>query len=148
MKKSKVLKWLSAVSLTAAILALVGYRYITDWMGDAYDSMQVGYLIVDYMDDNNGSWPRSWEELRPYHERRYSPDGREMHFTQLQERVEVDWSADPNALLRCSQDRDPPFEVVRCKSGRRCGPTYQHEPNRVILEYLKWSQNNIRDNPD
>ncbi len=91
--------------------------------------MDVGYLIVAYLDQNEGAWPTSWEALETVE----GASGQAVDTAWMAERVSVDWDADP-ALIAESEE---PVVVVRCFSGRPPGPNEMHDANNVIWRYLR-----------
>lgn len=80
------------------------------------------------MDEHGGQWPRNWEDLG------IAPNGN------LDQRVEVDWSADPKELLKMPRpDVGPPFRVIYLRNGRSTHFDGR-EPNQMILDFLEARQ--------
>lgn len=138
MKRGK--KIALAVALVAAVIA-VGAIFIVNRVRndvrDAYASEWVAGDIIEYMKSHAGGWPRSWSDLRPIHDRYVSAGKCPWSFEMLQERVVVDWQADPKRLAAMPEiSNAPPFRVVALRSGRQ---TYWQgmEPNRMIHEWLR-----------
>jgi hypothetical protein len=144
--------------LIVVVLAVLGGAGFFVWMfyyahavlgSEAYAVWQTADLIIAYMQQHGDAWPRSWDDLRPL-----APGGRgdvysaerdgvaevgfrpPLDIDRLQEMVEVDWSADVVELARApSREPEPPFRVVRLRSGRRTA-FVGCEPNRLIKAYL------------
>jgi hypothetical protein len=132
------------ILLAAVILALLGgagavyyvYRAIAA-THDAYAVEQVADMAIVYMETHDGAWPRNWEDLRTPYETCINRSSRPWTFEKLRARVDVDWEADP-AQLATAPDTgaEPPFKVIWLRSGRQTH-WRDHEPNRMILDYLR-----------
>jgi hypothetical protein len=42
---------------------------VSERIKDAYTSEWVAGHLIRYMEENEGRWPRNWEELRPIHQK-------------------------------------------------------------------------------
>ena len=144
------------VALTATVLAGVPCYFV--WLlyythlilkPEAYAVWQTADLIIAYMEQHTGAWPRGWEDLRPSRvPRKDGPhiakrDGTfevglmpSVDINRLQQLVEVDWSANVEELKRADwRGGSPPFRVIWLRSGRRTA--FQGcEPNQLIKGYL------------
>ncbi len=102
---------------------------------DCYAVWLAADLVVAHLDHGDGSWPRSWDDLRAAHA--LSQDPVRIPFEDARQRVLIDWQADP-VLLRESLDsgKHPPFRAIWLRDGGR-----HHwgnaEPNRIVREYLR-----------
>jgi hypothetical protein len=116
---------------------------------EAYAVWQTADLVMAYLDQHDGAWPRGWNDLRPitasngegpYAAQRggvievgFRPP---LDIDRLQQLVEVDWSADVAALaLAPSREPEPPFRVIWLRSGRHTA-FEGCEPNRLLKAYL------------
>jgi len=131
--------WLTIVVVVVALAAglAVLVSSIRNEVRDAYASEWVAVHIIQYMVAHDGNWPRGWSDLRPLHEQSVSAGKCPWPFEMLQERVVVDWTADPAKLLCMPEAPDvPPFQVVSLRNGNR---TYWQgmEPNALIHEWLR-----------
>jgi hypothetical protein len=132
------------VAFVRAIIDVPRRAYAVWWTAD---------LVIEYMERNQGAWPRSWEELRPLAEpaggvkESKEPDGRVIvefrpmaSVDVLKHLVEIDWDAAPERLLEeARKGGNPPFRVIYLRDGRTTH--YEgREPNRMILEYLETRQ--------
>jgi hypothetical protein len=144
--------------LVSLVLAPVGVVAFFVWafiyaravlQPEAYAVWQTADLVIAYMDRHGGAWPRGWEDLRPlaadnssepYAAARggavevgFRPP---LDIDRLQQLVDIDWSADVAELAQApSREPEPPFRVVRLRSGRRTA-FEGCEPNRLIKAYL------------
>jgi hypothetical protein len=134
--KTRRVLW--AVTIVGAIL--IGVKWFAWELGetvrDCYAGEWVGGIVVDYMKTNNGVWPRNWEDLRETYEDHAKKMGRPWTFEELQNRVEVDWSADPIRLTEAENGRQkPPFPVISLRSGRTAS-WKGFEPNEMVHRFL------------
>lgn len=107
------------------VVALTG---LPDTVRDSYAQWRVADMVVQYLEWNDGNWPRCWEDLD---EARHVIASN-WPFEDLRARVEIDFAADPEALTNA----DPPVRVIRLVNGKR-----HHwsgaEPNEIIRQYLR-----------
>jgi hypothetical protein len=131
--------------ITAVLLVLLGglgffgyaiWRHAFVTVPNAYAVWNTARHINDYMDIHQGAWPRNWDDLRKTCDgsNRYNPE----HWADLQDRVEVDWTADPR-LLASAPEPTPerlPFRVIWLKNGSRVhwGGV---EPNWLVWVHLQ-----------
>jgi hypothetical protein len=138
------------VSAVAVYLAVVFVQAVLDVPRQAYAVWWTADLVIEYMERHDGAWPRSWEDLRTLAET--APEVTEStdrngstviefrphaSIEELQRRVEVDWGADPDTLLKAPRkESGPPFRVIYLRNGK--STHYEgREPNQMILEYLE-----------
>lgn len=142
-------------TVAASIFAIVGflvfayYQVTQVTVPNAYAVWWTADLVIQHLEKNAGVWPKSWDDLRTTSGHAYKGtastnlDGtltvefraRES-IEELQERVEIDWKADPLELLKTESGKSPPFRVIWLKNGRSTHYSGK-EPNQMILEYLK-----------
>jgi hypothetical protein len=149
------------VVVVTALLALAGFVV---WLGyqvsqvprDAYAMWWTADLVIEHMEKNHGTWPRSWDELRSTSEQAYKgtvSTNRDRiviaefrprdTINELQQRVEVDWNADPKELSKADfKEKSLPFRVIWLRSGKSRHYSGK-EPNQMIFEYLKWKEKQI-----
>ena len=132
--------------LGAIVLALVlvgggiwwAYHISISAIRNSYAVWWVADIVVVHMQQNDGAWPRGWEDLRkPYQTRIERTRDQAWTFEELRGRVEIDWAADPTKLAQATPVKDkPPFRVIWLRDG---SSVYWQgkEPNRMILAYLK-----------
>lgn len=139
------------VAAAAAFFAYAAYQTTHVIVPNAYAVWWTADLVIDHMERHHGAWPRSWEELRATGEQTYkgtastNRDGTMIaefrpraSIEELQQRVEIDWSANPSELVKAAfKDSGPPFRVIRLRNGKSTHYSGK-EPNEMILEYLKW----------
>ena len=146
-------------STSAVLLGIVGFlayavhQATNVIIPNAYAVWWTADLVIEHMEKNDGAWPRSWDDLRATSEQAYKGtvstnlDGtviaefrpRET-VDELQQRVEIDWTAYPRELVRVDfKEEGPPFRVIWLRNGK--STHYQgKEPNEMVLEYLKWRE--------
>ena len=57
---------------------------------------------------------------------------------ELQQRVQIDWTADPDQLVKADfKQSGPPFRVIWLRNGKSTHYSGK-EPNAMILDFLKW----------
>lgn len=126
--------------MVLALVARTGWfvhKYLTVVVPDSYAVWWVADLVVDYMEHHENRWPSGWDDLLEPYERLAEKSGRPWTFEELQERVDVDWDADPRELARApARHGAAPFRAIWLKDG---GEWYwgAHEPNDIVWSYLK-----------
>ncbi len=134
--KSIILGIAGTLIIAAVALAL----FIRDTVRDAYASEWVAGHVIQYMESHDRSWPTGWEDLRPIHDQHVSNGNCPWSFEMLQDRVVVDWNANPQKLTDMPENDDaPPFNVISLKNGKT---TYWSgmEPNGIIHDWLRDNQ--------
>ncbi len=136
-KGSKIALVIGLVSLSiTAIVVFIVIRIVNDTR-NAYASEWVAGEIIDYMETHGGAWPKDWLDLRPIHDRYVSEGKCPWNFAMFQERVLVDWTADPKRLAAIQdQANTPPFSVITLRNGKRAN-WRNMEPNRMIHDWLR-----------
>lgn len=132
---------LIALSLAIAVgwFALSLFRTIRE-IPEAYAAWDTGTLITTYMDQNDGKWPSSWEDLatvigdgQPMLFSRSDSDGNPIsnaeYIERLRSMVEVDWSFDPFA----DASKSP---VTRIDGGEFRTVWVGAEPNEMVRSYI------------
>ena len=102
---------------------------------DAYAQWGAADMVMHYMDDHGGEWPRDWESLAPYFERN---NGRVSGWTfeVFQSRVFIDFGADPRHLRRLSQaSSDVPFDVIHATS--IWASQFDGGPNEMLYQWFR-----------
>lgn len=135
-----VLIGLSALLLVLMPIGIWLYRVTQVAMPEWYAAWEVGDLIVESIEINDGRWPQGWDDLRAAAASR-SNRGETAHqaFERLPRRVKVDWSVDPEALVRkVMQEGEGSIQVVTRPDGKplEAGWGLGTEPNWKIVQYL------------
>lgn len=142
------------------LLLLAGMGFVV-WFGyqvmqvprNAYAVWWTADLVIEHMEKNGGSWPRSWDELRATSDHAYkgtvstNRDGTMIaefrpreSIDELKRRVEINWSADPKELVKAEfKGTALPFRVIWLRNGRSTHYAGK-EPNDMVLQYLKWKE--------
>ncbi|HAU37543.1 MAG TPA: hypothetical protein DCX07_07465 [Phycisphaerales bacterium] len=133
-----ILTLLLAAVLCAGTFFVIAIRHcLKITVPNAYAVWWVADMVIEHMEANDGAWPSGWNDLRDDYEWCTKKAGRSWTFEELRSRVEVDWSADPSRLLKTApQFQDKPFRVIWLRDGSNAYWA-AHEPNTMILEYLK-----------
>src|SRR5262245_24779604 len=93
------------------------YQFFEFGIDNAYAQWGAGNMVVHFMKDHDGQWPRSWEDLRPYYDAGESRIGGWPYET-FQRRIWIDWTAKPDALAAAAiQSDSPTFNVVAPADG-------------------------------
>ena len=119
--------------VAAICFGIYAFHFSVTISSESYAQWGVALMINDHMRDNNGAWPRSWDDLLPYRDMALGS----CTFEELPSRIGIDFCADPNVLAKAPEpiDSNPPFRVVWLKNGRKVH--YQdQEPNQMIWDYL------------
>ncbi|PHR95215.1 MAG: hypothetical protein COA78_30630 [Blastopirellula sp.] len=97
----------------------------------------VANMCVSHMEANHQQWPANWEDLRDDFEPCLARSGESWEFDDLENRVEVNWNADP-WILTAQQDNPnaeaPQLIWVRSDDEVKF---YGTSPEWIILNYLK-----------
>jgi hypothetical protein len=134
-------RWRRITHVVLILLAVggcwLGYRLyylLATVIPDAYCVWNVAGLVIDYMEDHEGHWPRNWDDLRETYDK---SKNHAWSFVELKERVSVDWTADPAELSKVvPTEGELPFRVIWANSGSNEYWSLR-EPNRLVLDYLK-----------
>lgn len=103
-------------------------------VGDVQALMQMNAIVPTYVEANEFEWPRSWSDLRPTVVDLYGPLADET-LAQLQERVQVNWDLDLQALVGMAPDEDRAgIHTVSLKSGRS---PIQPSPTELLYSRLR-----------
>jgi hypothetical protein len=97
---------------------------------DAYASDWTAIFVIEHLKSTDGEWPRSWDDLRDEYDTMAEPSHYAWSFTELQERVVFDWTADVDQVANA----DPPIGVFRLASGKHV--SFDGDPNVLIRDYL------------
>jgi hypothetical protein len=88
------------------------YHFFEYGIDNAYAQWGAAEMVISFMKENDGRWPKGWEDLRPAFDAGKSRVGG-WTFEKFQNRIWIDWNADPNALEAAArQSGSPTFHVV------------------------------------
>jgi hypothetical protein len=114
------------------IYIVLGFSYGID---DGYALWGASDMVIDYMRTHNGNWPRSWEDLRPQFNANNGRVGG-WSFSHYQDRVAIDFNADPDQLRRKSAaSPQATFRVIWAKWP--FGVTVGDGPNQMLCDYFR-----------
>jgi hypothetical protein len=150
------------IGIVLAVLILLGG--FIGWFGyqviqiptNAYAVWWTADLVIEHMEKHAGAWPRSWEEMQATSDQAYkgttstNRDGTwvaefrpRASIEELQQRVVIDWSANPKELAKANfKTNGPPFRVIWLRNGKSTHYSGK-EPNGMVLEYLKWKDKSV-----
>ena len=112
-----------AILAVAMISLPVAWRELSlDWVDDAYALWGAGDMVVDYMEEHNGQWPKGWDDLRPYFAAGHGRVGG-WSFEEYQRHVTIRWDVDPSALEGCGEYEPPAY----FPGNRREGMVRRHD---------------------
>ncbi len=122
--------------LVAAVLCII-FAIVTTvtQIDDAYAQLGAAEMVMDYLGDNEGSWPSGWEDLRPYFEE-HNGMVTGWSYEKYQQHIYIDFAADPVELRQ--QARSPEqatFDVIHAKGF--LAPHFDPGPNAMLHGYLK-----------
>lgn len=129
------------VAICAVVLTCVLFvKRIIDAPNDAYRNWGMSDLIIAYMNENDGEWPQSWDDLKPVciELRRSGRMSGWDDIESLEQTVNIDFNFDPVAASSAITSRTlkPDFRVIWLKNGSTASFN-GNEPNLRVLNYLK-----------
>jgi hypothetical protein len=140
------------LGVIAASVVMAAAFFAWDWQlrshsRDSAAARQVARMVVAHLEANNGAWPRSWDELRPYHGRAATVVEEPVPFDELSSRVIVDFFAEPEELLRKKQSfGHESFRVIYLRSGwtdepvdPQLVPVEVADANEIVYRYVSAS---------
>jgi hypothetical protein len=105
---------------------VVPNAYATDWASE---------FVVEHLKSTDNQWPRGWHDLRDEYDRLAEPNHYPWPWEELQERITIDWEADPVALAKADPSNSPPFQAIWLTDGSN-SHWEGSEPNLKVLRYL------------
>lgn len=94
-------------------------------------------MVIEHMIANDNQWPTAWEDLRDDYETCVKRSGEPWTFDEIRTRVTIDFSVDGKALFASAETlARPHFRVIWLSDGTD-SHLQSHEPNTMILNYLK-----------
>ena len=80
---------------------------------DGYHQWAAGFMVLEYVEANDGEWPRNWECLEAGFDRRYKGGNYKISFPEFKQRVVIDFSANPIELRQKAIENDEiAFNVI------------------------------------
>jgi hypothetical protein len=129
---------LGALVLSLSVFGYVSFHDLGETVPDAYAQWWVAAMVISYMEWNEGSWPRDWEDLKVPYEISVGESGRVFSsLDELRTRVAIDFAADPAELSKVREAKgERPFRVIYLRNGKD-HYWMGNEPNLMILQYLR-----------
>ena len=130
----RLLKY-AAVVIVPIVVAFVGVVIASlSRLDDAYAQWGAADMLIDYMGDHNGDWPKQWADLRPY----FGAAGGRVagwDFERYTDHVWIDFSVKSDDLRALSATSDSaPFDVVGSTS--IFGPCFGDGPNGMLHRHF------------
>jgi len=134
-----VRRMIAAVAVVAVLLVLLPIVWellSLDAVDDAYALRGAGEMVVHYMEDHDGRWPRGWADLKPYFDCGGGRVGG-WSFAKYQQRVIIRWDVNPASLeYEAKTKRRPSFRVISA-TGLFPASVGGREPNEILYRYLR-----------
>jgi uncharacterized protein len=129
--------WLLAVVVVVVFgLGLYFFSTLGDSIDGAYAQWGAADIVIDYMEQNGGRWPRSWDDLHPMFDK-YNGHVGGWSFEKFCNRIRIDWNADPAALRAAALAHpEPTFDVIGTNAWGDA-KFEGHEPNRILHSYFR-----------
>lgn len=135
----KLKSTLLTILLLGAGFAVYGVYRTREEIHNSYAVWWAADMVIEHMKIHDGKWPAGWEDLREPYEICAEQSGRPWTFEELQERVAIDWHADPNNLaMAATKNGKPTFRVIWLRDGSDAH-WKEREPNKMVYDYLKKS---------
>jgi hypothetical protein len=113
---------------------------------DAYAQRGAADMVIRFLEEHEGRWPRGWDDLQAYHDQGM---GRVTGWTfaDFQRHIRIKWDVDPNALAieACNASR-PTFQAIW--SANPFGATLGDGPNWQLYEHFRRKRRPAQDETD
>jgi len=136
MKRILLLFVLGTVFCAVGFVACFVYHDVTVVVPNAYAAEWSSHFVMEHLKSNNNQWPTGWNELKDDYDKAVKSGHRPATtWPELQERIAIDWHADPEIIAENDGTIDPPFRVIWLTDGSN-HHWQGFEPNRRIFDYL------------
>jgi hypothetical protein len=113
-------------------------RMIEQTVMDSYRVWGTGDMLVEYMKQNNGQWPKEWSDVQEFMANNSFQHAGMSSFAEVRRHIEIDFSFDPASVDTTIDfdESEPSFRAVWLRNGK----TTRYEgtgPNEIIFRYLK-----------
>lgn len=120
MRSSTIRKslWTAAIvaTIAAAVFMIWFFATLDSSVDDGYALWGAAEMVMAYMDEHEGRWPRNWDDLEPHFRRNNGRVGG-WSFEKFQSRVVIDFAADVSELRNASRNSsDAAFRVIRARN--------------------------------
>ncbi len=125
---------LIALPIVVTVLIYAGVKTY-DHIDDAYAQWGAADMVIEYMADHNGDWPKNWTSLQTYFEKNNGRVGG-WSFAEFQAHVYIDFDVDSNLLRQLSCESDSvPFNVIYAISF--WASQFGGGPNEILYRYFR-----------
>jgi hypothetical protein len=133
---STLLAIVASLAIAMVVVPAV-WRFVSlDWVDDAYAVWGAADMVVNYMEDHDGRWPKGWGDIKPYFDAGGGRVGG-WSFEEYQRRVAIRWDVDPAVLEAASKaSPGPTFQVISARQGA-ADAMGGREPNEIIYRYFR-----------
>ena len=121
--------------LIAVVLLGVGIVGYAAWLALTAEENLIAlttatHLVSQYIETNDGRWPKSWEDLETVSALR--PELQSV--SRLRQFVDIDFDADPEVLAKQTPEE---FRAIRQKENKRGYPTAVQQRCEMVIHTLK-----------
>lgn len=128
------------VAACAVVFGVARWRYFEQLarVRDSHAAIGIAAMINTYMDANEGRWPASWDDLRPFYKINGIVTGTDYcTFEEIRESWDVDFEADPAELARVEHTPGvAPFHAITQRHARPMSHP-EWEPNVRVYHHLR-----------
>ncbi len=127
---------IAIVAATLAIAAYCAYSF-NQKVRNSYAVWWAADMIIEHMIANDNQWPTSWEDLHDDYQTCVKRSGEPWTFDEIRTRVSIDFTVNGKELTASAETLNrPAFRVIWLSDGTE-SHLQSHEPNTMILNYLK-----------
>jgi len=132
------------VTLFAIVLSVCRWFYITGPVAirNGYAGLTTSEMTIVFMEQNEGKWPQSWDDLRPCFESACKRQSDYCTFEELQSCMGIDFGFSPQEFVATVREGGevPELQVIWPRVGSFGWGDWW--PNKSISGYLEWSVRN------
>lgn len=130
-----LLRCIAVVFVLSILITVFAVGVTVEGIDDAYAQWGAADLVIIYMDDHDGAWPKSWDALEPYFDK-YGCHVSGWSYETFQKHIWIDFTADSTQLKRKAMSANSPiFNVIG--STRFYSPHFGVDgPNGMIHRYF------------
>ena len=129
----------TVIAIAALILAIAAYGAYSfnQKIRNSYAVWWAADMVIEHMIANDNQWPATWEDLRDDYQTCVKRSGEPWTFDEIRKRVSIDFTVNGKELFASAETlARPAFRVIWLSDGTE-SHLQSHEPNTMILNYLK-----------
>ena len=132
----KMMGFVAIVAIAMVVLPLIWSYLNLDWVDDGYALWGAADMVVKYLEEHEGRWPRGWDDLKPYFDAGGGRVGG-WSFEEYQDHVSIRWDVDPAELeIAAKANAGPTFNVIAARKWD-AGTIGGHSPNEILYRYFR-----------